>query len=349
MTLRQFLGALDDQLFWSLGNWKLDLKVIWSHLYMSSEVCASTSPYIFGPRPSLRFSDPSLLSTAIPLNNVSIYWESWKETFRTAPREICTWRPALRVLHKWSREAEATKGKSSLLCCIKPRVLTGLQRQLPPGLSARDAAILNSVRKRAHHLDKGFSLCGMRFGWTFLIGLIPIAGDAANAYLNYTLVVRKAQKADLPDWLIGRMLLNNAISAGVGFIPIVGDLILAMYKANSRNAALLDEFLRIRSEAFLKMHEAEENKENSGKVAKGDLSAADIEQVKPGSGMTPSEKGKVANHCSKDTGVPLASSSTGVPPTHAKSRLFGMLTKKEQPAMASTSGPKGRFVENIEL
>jgi len=217
------------------------------------------------------------------------------------------------------------------------------KRQLPPGLSARDAAILSSVRKRAHYLDKGFSLCGMRFGWTFLIGLIPIAGDAADAYLNYTLVVRKAQEADLPDWLIGRMLLNNAISAGVGFVPIVGDLILAMYKANSRNAALLEEFLRIRSEAFLKMHEAEENRENSGKVTKGDLSAADIEQVKPGSGMTPSEKGKV-----KDTGVPLAS-STGVPPTHAKSRLFGMLTKKEQPAMASTSGPEGRFVENIEL
>lgn len=49
------------------------------------------------------------------------------------------------------------------------------------------------------------------------------------------------------------MLLNNAISAGVGFIPLVGDVILANYKANSRNAALLEEYLRIRGEEFLKV------------------------------------------------------------------------------------------------
>lgn len=58
------------------------------------------------------------------------------------------------------------------------------------------------------------------------------------------------------------MLLNNAVSAAVGFVPIVGDIILAAYKANSRNAALLEEFLRIRGEEFLKMeHEREQNPE----------------------------------------------------------------------------------------
>jgi hypothetical protein len=45
-----------------------------------------------------------------------------------------------------------------------------LQREVPPGLSARDAKILKSVNKRAHYLDKGFSICGLRFGWTFIIG-----------------------------------------------------------------------------------------------------------------------------------------------------------------------------------
>ena len=44
------------------------------------------------------------------------------------------------------------------------------QRQIPPGLSDRDAAILRSVKRRAHHLDKGFNLCGVRFGWSFIIG-----------------------------------------------------------------------------------------------------------------------------------------------------------------------------------
>ncbi|PPQ76042.1 hypothetical protein CVT24_006671 [Panaeolus cyanescens] len=126
------------------------------------------------------------------------------------------------------------------------------KRDTPPGLSKRDIAILKAVRSRAHYLDKGFRICGLRFGWTFFIGLIPIVGDITDVLLNYNLVVKKAKKADLPDWLIHRMLLNNAISAGVGFVPLVGDVILAMYKANSRNAALLEEFLRIRGEEFIK-------------------------------------------------------------------------------------------------
>jgi len=181
----------------------------------------------------------------------------------------------------------------------------------------------------------------MHFGWTFFIGLVPIAGDVVNAALNYFLVVRKARKADLPDWLVTRMLFNNAVSVGVGLVPIVGDLLLAVYKANSRNAALLDEFLRIRGHELLKMREAEEKGESSGRAT------ADIEQVKPGSGMTPLEKGRIAGDYSAGTGTTLAS-STGVAPTHAKSGPFDMRTQ-EQPAVVSNSGPKGRFVENMEL
>lgn len=43
------------------------------------------------------------------------------------------------------------------------------------------------------------------------------------------------------------MLANNLISATIGFVPIVGDVMLAVYKANSRNAALLETFLRERA------------------------------------------------------------------------------------------------------
>lgn len=222
------------------------------------------------------------------------------------------------------------------------------KRQVPPGLSARDAAILRSVRKRAHYLDKGFSLCGMRFGWTFFIGLIPVAGNIADASLNYLFVVKKARQADLPGWLVTHMLVNNAVSFGVSFVPIIGDVFLAIYKANSRNAALLDEFLMIRGDTFLKMREAEAKRGNLAGAAKGDLSSADIEQVKPGSGMTPSEKDKITDDDSNDTGLPLASSS-GVAPVRSKSGLFCAVRTKEQPAVVSNSAPKGRFVENIEV
>ncbi|EMD34041.1 hypothetical protein CERSUDRAFT_117549 [Gelatoporia subvermispora B] len=133
------------------------------------------------------------------------------------------------------------------------------KREVPPGLSAKDAKILKSVTRRAHYLDKGFNLGGMRFGWTFVIGIIPGAGDVADAALNYILVVRKAQQADIPPWLLRRMLANNAVSVVVGLIPIAGDIILAAFKANWRNAALLEEFLRIRGEEILKNQAAQQN------------------------------------------------------------------------------------------
>jgi len=126
------------------------------------------------------------------------------------------------------------------------------KRLLPPGLSKRDEAILKKVKKRAHYLDKGFTICGFRFGWTFVIGIIPVVGDVADAALNYFLVIRVARKADLPGWLLSKMLFNNAVSAAVGFIPIIGDVVLATWRANSRNAFLLEEFLRVRGEEYLK-------------------------------------------------------------------------------------------------
>lgn len=68
--------------------------------------------------------------------------------------------------------------------------------------------------------------------------------------------------------------MNNAVSAAAGFIPILGDVVLAAYKANSRNAALLEEFLRIRGEEFLK-HEQDR--------------VQDPATVRPGAGTQPGE------------------------------------------------------------
>jgi len=144
------------------------------------------------------------------------------------------------------------------------------RRDIPPGLSERDSRILKSVNRRAHHLDRGFSLCGFRFGWTFLLSLIPLVGDVTDAFLNYRLVVCKAKQADIPAWLLRKMLFNNAVSAGLSFFPVVGDILLGVWKANSRNAALLEEFLRIRGEEFLKGGEHGTGKVNESEVKPGD-------------------------------------------------------------------------------
>jgi hypothetical protein len=56
----------------------------------------------------------------------------------------------------------------------------------------------------------------------------------------------------LPKALTRRMLLNLAISAVIGIVPIVGDVILASYRVNVRNARLLENFLLLRSERVAK-------------------------------------------------------------------------------------------------
>lgn len=119
------------------------------------------------------------------------------------------------------------------------------KRPVPPGLTKQEEKVLKSVRSRAHCLDKGFNMCGLHFGWTFIIGLIPFAGDITDALLNYNLVVKKCKKLDgIPESLIQRMMFNNSVSIGLGLIPVVGDIGLAAWKTNWRNAELLEQYLR---------------------------------------------------------------------------------------------------------
>ena len=45
------------------------------------------------------------------------------------------------------------------------------KREIPLGLSKKDQAVLKKLRKRAYYLDKGFTICGFRFGYTFIFGV----------------------------------------------------------------------------------------------------------------------------------------------------------------------------------
>ena len=116
--------------------------------------------------------------------------------------------------------------------------------------------------------------------------------------------------------------MNNAVSAAVGFVPLVGDVVLAVYKANSRNAALLEEYLRIRGEEFLKS---------------GQDRVQDPATVKPGAGAAPGEQvpGKAG-----------ANVKTG-------SSWFRRRSKREDKQPATNGAPPGpsrresRFVEDV--
>ena len=94
----------------------------------------------------------------------------------------------------------------------------------------------------ARLLDSQFVIPGtkFRFGLDAIAGLIPVGGDAASFMASGALVLTMARHGASP-MLIARMLLNIAVDAMVGAIPILGDLFDVTFKANNRNVKLLRE------------------------------------------------------------------------------------------------------------
>jgi hypothetical protein len=72
-----------------------------------------------------------------------------------------------------------------------------------------------------------------------IIGLIlPGAGDLIGSGAGlYTVAVAVRRK--LPAVVVARMLLNLGVDAGLGSIPLLGDLFDLVHKANLKNVALL--------------------------------------------------------------------------------------------------------------
>jgi hypothetical protein len=77
-----------------------------------------------------------------------------------------------------------------------------------------------------------------RFGWDAIIGVMPGAGDlvgtAVSAYIIY-----EAARLGASRWTLARMVLNVAVDAAVGAVPILGDLFDAAWKANVMNLRLM--------------------------------------------------------------------------------------------------------------
>ena len=57
---------------------------------------------------------------------------------------------------------------------VQNTLRTKRHKPLSLGISEHDGKILTKVKKRAHHLDMGlFNICGIRFGWSNVVGIIP--------------------------------------------------------------------------------------------------------------------------------------------------------------------------------
>ena len=103
-------------------------------------------------------------------------------------------------------------------------------------------AKIERLRRLAWLIDAAGRLPGtrFRFGLNSVIGLAPGAGDAILTLISLY-IVYEAARLGLPRAKIVRMLANVAVEAGLGVVPLLGDLLDVVWKANLRNVAIIDE------------------------------------------------------------------------------------------------------------
>jgi hypothetical protein len=112
--------------------------------------------------------------------------------------------------------------------------------------SAPDAlARLARLRKLAWLLDAQFGLPGtkFRFGINSLFGLAPVAGDVLLGLVSLY-IVYEARSLGAPTAMLTRMLANIGVEVVGGSVPVVGDLFDMAFKANLRNMAMLEAWVR---------------------------------------------------------------------------------------------------------
>jgi hypothetical protein len=92
----------------------------------------------------------------------------------------------------------------------------------------------------AEWLHTQFEIPGtkIRFGFDSIIGLIPGVGDLATTVLGAYIVIR-ARELGAPATLQARMVLNLAIDALVGAVPLFGDIFDLAFKSHVRNVRML--------------------------------------------------------------------------------------------------------------
>ena len=101
------------------------------------------------------------------------------------------------------------------------------------------------VRTVAKWMDSAFELPGtkIKVGLDAIIGLIPGIGDLVTSAIGGYIVLAASQMG-VSKVVIMRMLANLGIDTVIGAVPLVGDLLDVGWKANLKNAALLEQALK---------------------------------------------------------------------------------------------------------
>ena len=100
------------------------------------------------------------------------------------------------------------------------------------------------IRALARALDSAIRIpgTGITFGLDSIVGLVPGIGDLAGAAMSGYIVLAAARMG-VPPSVVARMILNLGVDTLVGSVPVLGDMFDVGFRANIRNADLLERHL----------------------------------------------------------------------------------------------------------
>jgi hypothetical protein len=100
---------------------------------------------------------------------------------------------------------------------------------------------LELLRRWARQLDSQFRVPGtnIRFGWDPILGLVPGLGDLVSP-LFAAMILFHAWRLRVPKVIMVRMLVNAAVDAIFGIVPVLGNVFDVFWKANRANVALIE-------------------------------------------------------------------------------------------------------------
>jgi hypothetical protein len=93
-------------------------------------------------------------------------------------------------------------------------------------------------------MDRLFPIPGTRsrFGLNSLFLVLPILGDLIPTLISVAILAVGLSNYRVPRIVAARMVLNSLLDAGLGWIPVLGDLFDLYFKADTRNVRLLQEY-----------------------------------------------------------------------------------------------------------
>lgn len=119
-------------------------------------------------------------------------------------------------------------------------------------LSDHDAKVLSKVECLARRLDHAFSICGVKLGWSSIVGFVPAVGDVLEFFMAWMVIYQSGKvEGGLDKSICRKMWFNVFLDFVIGFIPLIGDIADIFFRCNRRNAEVLKQMLEARCQEGL--------------------------------------------------------------------------------------------------